>query len=119
MKEKRVDLEYSYRDALQTAQIEELRRDFGASRISDLVPRQPAVTFGVVRSVTYPGHGSARLFKVALGDGTAVVELIWPGRTEVPGLEPGRLLLAGGLVAETADGLAIMSPEYQIVEDDV
>ena len=51
---------------------------------------------GVLRSVTFPPGAAAPELTAELYDGTGSVDLVWLGRREIPGIEPGRRLTATG-----------------------
>ena len=90
----------------------------GVEPIRTLVPRRRARVAGVLRAVTYAPRGSSASLCAELFDGTASIRLCWTGRRAVPGIEPGRRLLAEGMVAGSApDGprLTIHNPRYELL----
>ncbi len=53
--------------------------------------------------------------EVELDDGTGVLRLRFVGRTRVPGLAPGRRMVAEGTPATASDGLVMLNPLYRLV----
>ena len=49
-----------------------------------------------------------------LFDGTGSVHLVWLGRSRIPGIEPGRQLLARGRISEHAGVKVIFNPWYEL-----
>jgi len=103
------------RDALLAEDIRRAVAGLGATPISELRPRAPAFIAGRVVSVTYQPRGAKPAFTARINDGTATVGLVFLGRTEVPGIEPGRMLTAEGTVG-LEEGLPIIyNPRYRLL----
>lgn len=51
--------------------------------------------------------------EVELDDGTGVVRLRFVGRSHVPGVTPGRRMVAEGTPAAGRDGLVMLNPLYR------
>lgn len=72
---------------------------------------------GVVRSVTYSPPTGAPELSAELYDGSGSIDLIWLGRRQIPGIEPGRRLLVTGRVT-SGDGRhhkVIYNPAYTLL----
>jgi hypothetical protein len=82
--------------------------------IAALVPRRRATAAGEIRAVNYYDRPYRRT-EVELDDGTGVLRLRFVGRTQVPGLAPGRRMVAEGTPAAAPDGLVILNPLYRFV----
>jgi len=50
-----------------------------------------------------------------LVDGTGGLLLIFQGRREIPGIQPGARLIAEGMVGERDRRLAILNPDYELL----
>lgn len=50
-----------------------------------------------------------------LYDGTASIELRWPGRTSIPGLKVGEHIEVEGTAGIQGDALTIINPLYRII----
>ena len=69
---------------------------------------------GTLRTVTLRPRGGAPALEAELYDGSDVIDLIWLGRRKIAGIEPGRLVLAEGLVS-MQDGRKVMfNPRYEL-----
>lgn len=86
--------------------------------IAQVVPRTRVRVAGVLRSVTFAPRSSTTALRAELFDGTASLDLVWTGRREVPGITPGRRLLAGGMASRDEPGrprLVLHNPEYDLL----
>lgn len=87
----------------------------GAPENLPLADRQWACVYGAVRSVTLPPVTSVPVLEAEVYDGRTPVRLVWIGRRQIPGIEPGIFLRAEGRVC-LSDGVAtIRNPVYEIV----
>jgi hypothetical protein len=82
--------------------------------IAALEPRRRATAAGEIRAVTFYERPYLRT-EVELDDGTGVLRLRFVGRKQVPGLAPGRRLVAEGTPATAPDGLVMLNPLYRLV----
>ena len=87
-----------------------------ATAIGELEPRRRATVSGEIRSVVSYELPWIRT-DVELGDDTGVVVLRFIGRAEVPGLSPGRHIVANGTPADRNGLLVIPNPLYEFVAD--
>ena len=76
-------------------------------------PRRSVVS-GRLRSVAYSPTENVPLVEAELWDGTAAVTLVFLGRRRIPGIEPGRKILARGRVGRHDGQLAIFNPWYEL-----
>lgn len=87
----------------------------GATAVADLVPRRRDTVAGVVTALTYRPRGETPALVVQLFDGSGAIDLVFLGRRDVPGIEPGRRLTAGGMVAAGRSRHAIYNPAYELL----
>jgi hypothetical protein len=90
----------------------------GTQPVSAVRPRGRYTVSGVVRSITFPPSDHRPELVVELYDGSASLDLRWLGRREIPGIEPGRRLIASGRVT-TGDGshrLVMYNPSYTLLQ---
>lgn len=98
-----------------TEQQESLQR--GAQPVSGCRLRQRVDVAGVVRAVTFPPAGAAPELIAELYDGTGSIDLIWLGRRDVPGIEPGRRMRVTGRLCAPERGRdrpALYNPGYRL-----
>lgn len=87
----------------------------GCTSVEQLADRKRATVNGVLRSVTLrPRQGVAAL-EAELYDGTGTVDLVWLGRREISGIEPGRRGSFEGLVCAIAGRATIYNPRYELL----
>jgi DNA/RNA endonuclease YhcR with UshA esterase domain len=87
----------------------------GCTSVDQLDDRKRATVNGVLRSVTLrPRQGVAAL-EAELYDGTGTVDLVWLGRREISGIEPGRRGAFEGLVCAIEGRPTIYNPRYELL----
>ena len=83
--------------------------------IGEVEWRHRVRVMGRVRSVrVQPRAGTANL-ECVLGDDTGKLLLVFQGRRQIPGIQPGARLLAEGMVGDWSHRQAILNPNYQLV----
>jgi len=87
---------------------------FGCTQVANLPDRHRVTVNGVLRSVTLrPREGVAAL-EAELYDGTGTVDLVWLGRREIAGIDPGRRGAFEGLVCDIDGRPTIYNPRYDL-----
>jgi hypothetical protein len=86
----------------------------GCTPLSDAVPRCRVAVSGVLRSVVLRPRGGVPTVEAELFDGTGSVDLVWLGRRELAGIEPGRRLRVEGVVAEREGRRTLFNPRYEL-----
>lgn len=82
--------------------------------IGQLEPRQLATVQGAVVALTYTPVTQGPSVVVRLSDGSGMVGLIFQGRADVAGVNPGDTLVAHGRVG-LLDGMpVIFNPSYEL-----
>lgn len=87
----------------------------GATPIADVIPRQPAMVCGEVRSVALRPRVQVPALVVELYDGTRPMNLVWLGRREIAGIQSGIMLRAWGRASLINGVPTIFNPSYEIV----
>lgn len=72
---------------------------------------------GVLRSVTYSAPTAPPELSAELYDGSGSVGLVWLGRREIAGIEPGRRLLVTGRIGPGSDRYhrVMYNPAYTLL----
>jgi hypothetical protein len=102
------------RDELQA---EELRAEIDervATPIGDCTDREVADVAGILRSVTLRPRGPSLTMEADLWDGTGHVTLVWLGRRNIPGVQPGRRIVVRGRVTQIKGERTIYNPVYEL-----
>lgn len=90
----------------------------GAQPVSGCRLRQRVDVSGVLRSVTFAPAAAAPELTAELYDGTGTVDLVWLGRRDIPGIEPGRRMsVTGTLCAPEGGGSrpVLYNPAYRLI----
>ena len=97
---------------------QELQQDsdrLGGTRIADLADRQVASVCGNVHSVTLRPRVNVPALVVELYDGSQTLNLVWLGRRQIRGIEPGTYLTAKGRVTYKHGVATMFNPAYDIM----
>jgi amino acid transporter len=87
----------------------------GVIPIGQVQPRRRARVAGRVVTVTVRPRGGVPLLECVLADRTGRICLVFQGRRQIPGIEPGARILAEGTVAQRGDQLVILNPVYEVL----
>src|SRR3984957_13970873 len=69
---------------------------------------------GTLREVTLRPLGGAPAMEAELWDGTGRVLLVWLGRRDIPGIQPGRKIVVHGRMTNVKGERAIYNPAYEL-----
>jgi hypothetical protein len=86
----------------------------GCVAIGDIRWHQQVTVQGRI-TVVQVGTVAGRSLEVQLFDGTGGIRLLFFGRTQIAGLEPGTVLRATGRVGEYKGHLALANPRYELL----
>ncbi len=87
----------------------------GTTPIGSLPWRTTCKIAGRVKSVRVQSLDAVPSLTARVEDATGGIVLVFAGRRSVPGMEPGRLIAAEGVVGEVGGHLAMMNPEYEFL----
>ncbi len=108
------------RDALHAAElraeITDIREvaDSPCTPIAESVDREVVNVAGMLRAVTLRPHGQSLTMQADLWDGTGNVTLIWLGRRQIAGIQPGRRIVVHGRLTNLRGERAIYNPTYEL-----
>jgi RecJ-like exonuclease len=74
---------------------------------------------GRLRAVVYTPSETVPTLEAELFDGSDSIDLVWLGRRRIPGLEPGRRVVARGRVGDHNGRKAIYNPWYELLQSGV
>ena len=86
----------------------------GATPIVDCRDREPVCILGTLRTVTFRPRAGVPALEAELWDGTGSVTVIWLGRREIPGIDPGRKIKLRGRITSLRGLRAIYNPIYEL-----
>jgi RecG-like helicase len=87
----------------------------GGTPIAELQRRRPATVCGTLRSVTLRPRAGVPALEAALYDGTGTLTVIWLGRRQIAGIEPGRRIRVHGMITESEGEVAVFNPRYELI----
>ena len=87
----------------------------GAVPVRDLPDRERVRVAGTLRTVTLRPRAGVPALVAELYDGSGSVSLVWLGRRRIPGIEPGRAMVAVGLVTREHEQPVIFNPRYELL----
>lgn len=87
----------------------------GGTPIAQLQVRQRAQVCGTLRAVTLRPRGGVPALVAELYDGSGSLSLVWLGRRQIRGIEPGRRIRVQGLLTEVGGNRTIFNPRYELV----
>lgn len=87
----------------------------GAVPIDSLPWRKTCKIAGRVKSVRVQSLDSVPSLAARVEDSSGGIMLVFAGRRSVPGMEPGRRIIAEGVVGEVGGHLAMMNPDYEFL----
>jgi hypothetical protein len=96
---------------------EELQRDAvesGCVRASDARRGELATVTGRLRTVVYTPRTTLPTLEAELYDGSDLVTLVWLGRRNIPGIQPGASVTARGRIAVRNNRKVIYNPYYEL-----
>lgn len=86
----------------------------GCTAVDELAPRTRAQVSGVLRAVTLRPRRSVQALEADLYDGSGTLRVVWLGRREITGIEPGRRAKVEGLVCLQDGRPTMFNPRYEL-----
>lgn len=99
---------------LDAADLREDVQKAGTRPVSDCCQGEPVTVTGRLRSVVVTPRDTVPTVDAELYDGSGSVHLVFLGRSRIPGIEPGRALVARGRVSERDGVKMIFNPWYEL-----
>jgi RecJ-like exonuclease len=96
---------------------EELQRDAaktGCTPMCDVRRGELATVTGRLRTVVYTPRTTLPTLEAELYDGSDLVTLVWLGRRNIPGIQPGASVTAKGRIAVRENRKVIYNPYYEL-----
>jgi amino acid transporter len=101
-------------ETLQAAELQADAATVKATPIANTHDREIAVVSGTLRAVTARPRGNSPAVQADLWDGSGSVTLVWLGRRQIPGVEPGRRMVVKGRIATIQGAQTIFNPDYEL-----
>jgi len=87
----------------------------GGTPIASLPMRRRATVCGTLRSVTLRPRAGVPALEAELYDGTGSINVVWLGRRQIAGIEPGRRIKVQGMVTRSEGEPAVFNPRYELI----
>jgi RecG-like helicase len=101
---------------LESEELQRKVRAEGAVPIQNCEDRQRVQLTGTVSTVTINPRAGHPALEVELRDGSGAVTLVWLGRRQIPGIDPGRTLKIWGRISCHEGKRLIYNPRYELME---
>jgi hypothetical protein len=99
---------------LEAEELQEDVEEAGHTPVLGCADRQRASVSGTLRTVTLRPRAGVPALEAELWDGSGSLRLVWLGRRQIAGIDPGRRVVAEGLV-QLHDGQRTMfNPRYDL-----
>ena len=101
-------------EVLDAERLQQETVDCGAMPCGKLAVRTRVTVAGTLRHVTVRPRAGVPALEAEIYDGSGSVVLTFLGRRRIPGIEPGRSVIAHGLVTENNGHRMIYNPRYEL-----
>jgi RecG-like helicase len=101
---------------LESEELQRKVREEGAVPILNCEDRQRVQLTGTVSTVTITPRAGHPALEVELRDGSGAVTLVWLGRRQISGIDPGRTLKVWGRISCHEGKRLIYNPRYELME---
>ena len=100
---------------LESEDMQRTVREEGAVPIWSCEDRQQVQLTGTVSTVTINPRGGHPALEVELRDGSGAVTLVWLGRRQIPGIDPGRMIKVYGRISCHDGRRLLYNPRYELL----
>ena len=101
---------------LESEDLQRNVRDEGAVPIQSCEDRQQVSLTGTVSTITIAPRAGHPALEVQLRDGSGSVTLVWLGRRQIPGIDPGRTLKVWGRISCHEGKRLLYNPRYELMQ---
>ena len=100
---------------LESEEMQRTVREEGAVPIWSCEDRQQVQLTGTVSTVTITPRGGHPALEVELRDGSGAVTLVWLGRRQIAGIDPGRMIKVFGRISCHDGRRLLYNPRYELL----
>ena len=100
---------------LESEELQQQVRAEGAVPIQTCEDRQQVALTGTVSTVTITPRDGHPALEVELRDGSGAVTLLWLGRRQIPGIDPGRTIKVWGRISCHEGKRLMYNPRYELL----
>lgn len=110
---------YASDEELAAYELAEQAEDRGSTLIEELQRGEQIQVTGIVKSVTVQPKTQVPSFEVEISDGSGSLMVIWLGRKQVAGINPGTRIEVEGRITFLSGKPCLHNPVYKILSNDV
>jgi RecG-like helicase len=100
---------------LEADEMQQTVRSEGSQPIRTCEDRQRVQLTGTISTVTINPRAGHPALEVELRDGSGAVTLVWLGRRQIPGIDPGRKIKVSGRISCQAGQRLLYNPRYELL----
>jgi RecG-like helicase len=100
---------------LEADEMQETVRSEGAIPIRSCEDRQQVQLTGIISTVTINPRAGHPALEVELRDGSGAVTLVWLGRRQISGIDPGRKIKVSGRISCHGGRRLLYNPRYELL----
>lgn len=100
---------------LESEELQRNVRSEGSVPIKTCEDRQQVSLTGSICTVTITPRGGHPTLEVELRDGSGAVTLVWLGRRQIPGIDPGRTVKIWGRISCHEGRRLVYNPRYELL----
>jgi hypothetical protein len=104
----------SSHEELEAEELLQDTRDFGGTPIASCPDRERVTVSGTLRTVTLRPRAGVPALEAELYDGSGALSVVWLGRRQIAGIEPGRQLIAHGRITYNQGRSIMFNPRYEL-----
>jgi RecJ-like exonuclease len=101
---------------LESEELQQQVRDEGAVPIQTCEDRQQVALTGTISTVTITPRDGHPALEVELRDGSGAVTVLWLGRRQIPGIDPGRTIKVWGRISCHEGKRLMYNPRYELLQ---
>jgi len=101
---------------LESEDLQKAVHEEGAVPIWSCEDRQVVDLTGTVSTMTIAPRAGHPALEVELRDGSGAVTLVWLGRRQIPGIDPGRMVKVSGRISCQEGRRLIYNPKYELLQ---
>ncbi len=102
-------------DELAAEELRDAAGQHGATPLAECPLRARVRVSGTVQSVTLRPRAGVPALEADLFDGSGVLYLVWLGRRQITGVDPGARLVVEGRTADQQGRRTMFNPEYTLL----
>jgi hypothetical protein len=102
------------REELEAQELQEDAQEVGGTPIRRCQDREEVTVSGTLRTVTLRPRAGVPALEAELYDGSGTLAVVWLGRRQIVGVEPGRSMVVHGRVAINEGRRVMFNPRYEL-----